>query len=44
MHKEHMKIYGYNPVEIWLNETEEWTNPQTGEVIEYPTTRGTHQI
>ena len=32
----HETAYGYNPVEIWLNETEEWTNPQTGEVIEYP--------
>ena len=30
------RAYGYNPIEIWLNETETWTNPTTGEVIEYP--------
>tara|TARA_B100000212_G_scaffold208344_2_gene157294 strand:+ start:396 stop:1589 length:1194 start_codon:yes stop_codon:yes gene_type:complete len=36
MARTHETAYGYNPVEIWLNETEEWTNPQTGEVIEYP--------
>mgnify|MGYP001466987585 FL=1 len=32
----HERAYGYNPIEIWLNETETWTNPTTGEVIEYP--------
>ena len=32
----HNRAYGYNPIEIWLNETETWTNPTTGEVIEYP--------
>ena len=32
----HERAYGYNPIEIWLNETETWTNPTTGEEIEYP--------
>ena len=32
----HNRAYGYNPIEIWLNETETWTNPTTGELIEYP--------
>mgnify|MGYP003123239326 FL=1 len=32
----HEKPYGYNPIEIWLNEIEVWTNPATGEEIEYP--------
>ena len=32
----HETAYGYNPVEIWLNETAIWTNPTTGEEIEYP--------
>ena len=32
----HEKPYGYNPIEIWLNEIEVWTNPTTGEEIEYP--------
>ena len=32
----HERAYGYNPIEIWLNESETWTNPQTGEIIEYP--------
>ena len=36
IYRTHEQPYGYNPIEIWLNEIEEWTNPQTGEVIEYP--------
>ena len=36
IYRTHERAYGYNPIEIWLNETETWTNPQTGEVIEYP--------
>ncbi len=31
----HERAYGYNPIEIWLNETETFTTPD-GEVIEYP--------
>jgi hypothetical protein len=36
IYRTHERAYGYNPIEIWLNETEIWTNPQTGEEIEYP--------
>ena len=36
IYRTHERAYGYNPIEIWLNETETWTNPTTGEVIEYP--------
>jgi len=36
IYRTHERAYGYNPIEIWLNETETWTNPNTGEVIEYP--------
>ena len=36
MVRTHETAYGYNPIEIWLNETEIWTNPTTGEEIEYP--------
>ena len=36
IYRTHEQPYGYNPIEIWLNEIEEWTNPQTGEIIEYP--------
>ena len=32
----HERAYGYNPVEIWLNETVDYTNPENGEVFEYP--------
>tara|TARA_B100001057_G_scaffold206033_1_gene206689 strand:- start:1511 stop:2701 length:1191 start_codon:yes stop_codon:yes gene_type:complete len=35
MARTHETAYGYNPVEIWLNETEAFTTPE-GEVIEYP--------
>ena len=31
----HQRAYGYNPIEIWLNETETFTAPD-GTVIEYP--------
>jgi hypothetical protein len=31
----HERAYGYNPIEIWLNETTEYTDPTTGEVFEY---------
>ena len=36
IYRTHDRAYGYNPIEIWLNETEMWTNPNTGEEIEYP--------
>jgi len=36
IYRTHERAYGYNPIEIWLNETDTWTNPTTGEVIEYP--------
>ena len=32
----HDRPYGYNPIEIWLNETEIYTDPNTGEEFEYP--------
>jgi len=32
----HERAYGYNPIEIWLNETATFTDPNTGEVVEYP--------
>ena len=31
----HQKAYGYNPIEIWLNETDSYTDSQ-GNVFEYP--------
>tara|TARA_B100001173_G_C16022517_1_gene562671 strand:- start:2074 stop:3294 length:1221 start_codon:yes stop_codon:yes gene_type:complete len=36
IYRTHERAYGYNPIEIWLNETEIYTNPNTGEEIEYP--------
>ena len=35
IYRTHERAYGYNPIEIWLNETETFTTPE-GEVIEYP--------
>ena len=32
----HERAYGYNPIEIWLNETEIYTDPVSGEEFEYP--------
>ena len=31
----HERPYGYNPIEIWLNETATWTDPLTGQEYEY---------
>ncbi len=36
IYRTHERAYGYNPIEIWLNETETFTTTD-GEVIEYPT-------
>jgi hypothetical protein len=36
IYRTHQQPYGYNPIEIWLNETATWTNPNTGESFEYP--------
>ena len=36
MYRTHQTAYGYNPIEIWLNETAIWVNPDTGEQVEYP--------
>ena len=36
IYRTHQTPYGYNPIEIWLNETDIWVNPNTGEEIEYP--------
>jgi len=36
IYRTHQTPYGYNPIEIWLNETAQYTNPNTGEIIEYP--------
>tara|TARA_R110001592_G_scaffold247748_3_gene509857 strand:- start:853 stop:2055 length:1203 start_codon:yes stop_codon:yes gene_type:complete len=36
IYRTHDRAYGYNPVEIWLNETEFYTDPNTGEEFEYP--------
>jgi|TARA_Y100000015_G_C2391364_1_gene90382 hypothetical protein len=36
MYRTHQTAYGYNPIEIWLNETAIWVNPDTGQEIEYP--------
>ncbi len=35
MYRTHQTAYGYNPIEIWLNETAIYVTP-TGEEIEYP--------
>ena len=35
IYRTHQKAYGYNPIEIWLNETEIYTDP-SGNDIEYP--------
>ena len=35
IYRTHERAYGYNPIEIWLNETETFTTGD-GEVIEYP--------
>jgi len=35
IYRTHERAYGYNPIEIWLNETETFTTPE-GEVVEYP--------
>ncbi len=36
IYRTHERAYGYNPIEIWLNETEIYTDPNTGEEFEYP--------
>ena len=36
IYRTHERAYGYNPIEIWLNETTSYTNPNTGEEFEYP--------
>ena len=36
IYRTHQQPYGYNPIEIWLNEIETWTDPNTGESFEYP--------
>jgi hypothetical protein len=36
IYRTHERAYGYNPIEIWLNETAIWTDPSTGEEFEYP--------
>ena len=36
IYRTHERAYGYNPIEIWLNETTSYTNPDTGEEFEYP--------
>lgn len=36
IYRTHERAYGYNPIEIWLNETEIYTDPNTGEDFEYP--------
>ena len=35
IYRTHERAYGYNPIEIWLNETDFFTTPD-GEEIEYP--------
>ena len=35
IYRTHDRAYGYNPVEIWLNETQFFTTPD-GQVIEFP--------
>jgi len=34
IYRTHEKAYGYNPIEIWLNETEITVNPNTGAEVE----------
>jgi len=36
IYRTHTRAYGYNPIEIWLNETVMYTDPNTGEEFEYP--------
>jgi len=36
IYRTHDRAYGYNPIEIWLNEIEIYTDPNTGEEFEYP--------
>lgn len=43
IYRTHERAYGYNPIEIWLNETEVFTDPEgnpildpDGNIIEYP--------
>ena len=36
IYRTHNRAYGYNPIEIWLNETEMFTDPNTGEQFEFP--------
>ena len=36
IYRTHQQPYGYNPIEIWLNETEMYTDPNTGQEFEYP--------
>ncbi len=36
IYRTHERAYGYNPIEIWLNETTSYTNPDTGEEFQYP--------
>ena len=36
IYRTHQQPYGYNPIEIWLNETETYTDPNTDEQFEYP--------
>jgi len=36
IYRTHQQPYGYNPIEIWLNETQMYTDPNTGQEFEYP--------
>ena len=36
IYRTHNRAYGYNPIEIWLNETQMFTDPNTGEQFEFP--------
>ena len=36
IYRTHEQPYGYNPIALWLNETEMYTDPNTGEEFEYP--------
>ena len=36
IYRTHDRAYGYNPIEIWLNETEVYIDPNTGDEFEYP--------
>ena len=36
IYRMHERAYGYNPIEIWLNETQTYTDPNNGNTFEYP--------